>query len=168
MVYNGMRLPTSKVYRAFPELDQFSDAQCRAFVRLANHDVSKALVRFLLYLVSGAVVAFVSGAVLIAILTAWQPNPMFGACFLLVGVTAPTGVALLALRDALLRNRIRRVFTLRGSCAGCSYALVGLPVVEAGPNGEREVRCPECGLSRAIESADIQVDTEGLSRFLPA
>jgi hypothetical protein len=163
-----MRLPTSKVYRAFPELDQFSDAQCLAFVRLANHDVSKAFVRFLLYVITGAVVAFVSGAVLIAILAEWQPSLMFGACFLLVGVTAPTGVALLALRDALLRDRIRRVFTLRGSCAGCSYALVGLPLGEAGTNGKGEVRCPECGLARAIEQADIQIDTAGLSRFLPA
>ena len=163
-----MRLPTSKVYRAFPELDQFSDAQCRAFVRSANQGVSKAAVRSLLYLITGGTVLFVSGSILIAILVAWEPDPTFGVCVFLVGVIASTGLAVLALRDVMLRSRIRRVFDLRGSCAGCSYALVGLPVSDDGTNGKREVRCPECGLERVIAAADIQVDAEGLPRFLPA
>src|SRR5262245_53710442 len=31
-----MRVPVSKAYRAFPELDGFTDAQCDQFVKLAN------------------------------------------------------------------------------------------------------------------------------------
>jgi hypothetical protein len=40
-----MRLPPlSKVWRAFPELDRFSDAQCKAYVRLARRERPGVLV----------------------------------------------------------------------------------------------------------------------------
>jgi len=35
-----MRLPAFKVYRAFPELDRFSDEQCEGFVAAANRSGS--------------------------------------------------------------------------------------------------------------------------------
>lgn len=41
-----MRIPLNKVYRAFPELDQFSDEQCEVFVkRVLSVRIQTILVR---------------------------------------------------------------------------------------------------------------------------
>lgn len=162
-----MRLPTSKVYRAFAELDPFTDAQCRGFVHAANRGTIRQTIGVLL-LVAVGVVVFVVSAVIFMLLADLavslnSPQPtLIPLTIFTVGSVGTTSLAVLGLRDVLLRCRIRRVFRRRGACASCGYTLVGLPVSGQG------VQCPECGMARVAEAAEIQTDGAGLQRFLPA
>jgi hypothetical protein len=67
--------------------------------------------------------------------------------------------------DLARRWLINRVLRRGGSCGGCGYRLVGLPI---GPN--RTVTCPECG--RALDVSlfpDCCVPaTDGVDRFMPS
>lgn len=168
-----MRIPLSRIYRAFPELDRFTDEQCQRFVRAACrrgwgrflHWTAVAALVFILYLItlplSGAAMAaaddsvrFRSGVALV----------LLQLLLLLLAMTVPL-VAGLFLRDALLRRRIRYVVRARGTCPGCRYSLLGIPLSE-----ERKVVCPECGLEGEVDPSlgELTVDAEGRERFTPS
>ncbi|MGH7130495.1 MAG: hypothetical protein ACREJO_00910 [Phycisphaerales bacterium] len=151
-----MRLPTDKVWRAFPELDRFSDEQCRGFVKAARRAWGWRLVRVGAMLVSlGA--AFIAGAIALAgtlhLLddvwrvgrenAAWAGAVAAGmltmAVFLLGGMFV---------RDWLLRKRIRFAIFNRGVCQKCDYSLVGMPV-----SAKSTVMCPECGMESEVDPA---------------
>lgn len=159
-----MRLPASKVYRAFAELDPFTDAQCRGFVHAANRGTIRQTIGVLLLVAVGVVVFVVSAVIFMLLadlafsLNSRQPT-LIPLTIFTVGSVGTTSLAVLGLRDVLLRRRIRRVFRRRASCG---YTLVGLPVSGQG------VQCPECGMARVAEAAEIQTDGAGLQRFLPA
>lgn len=168
-----MRLPTSKVYRAFPELDEFGDAQCRAWLRSANTGFLWRLMRMALF---GAVFLFwlvivsVTLAAVGSSLSILDGRPVNDRPALsLLGVGAAIGIGLgivwvLMLRDGLLRRRVRRVMELRGACDGCRYVLVGLPVTDG------RVTCPECGRPRVPDEklAEVVADAGGVPRYLPS
>lgn len=168
-----MRLPTSKLYRAFPELDEFSSEQCRAWVRAANAGFARLILRSILFgavflgwllVVSGAVYALGSG---LSIVDGRTRNE--GPLFVLIsgGVVVGVGVGVLLVlmvRDAFLRRRVQRVMQARGSCDRCRYILVGLPVIDA------RVTCPECGQIRTPNEAlaEVATDAAGVPRYLPS
>ncbi len=144
------RCPGRRIWRAFPELDPFTDEQCRRFMKVAcRRSRWRHLHRLL---VAAAAVALL--AVVLAVLSWWMilrpavhriSSPLddlpfgllaaIGGCALLV---PPLGT--LVVRDRLLRRRLREALRGTGACPQCRYALVGLMVPES-----LEFPCPECG-----------------------
>src|SRR5262245_6158407 len=150
-VLAGMRIPILKIYRAFPELDEFSDRQCEVFLqRVKREDDYDASV-------FGAVIL---GAVLTVIILIVISNILFriGARFevsaaLLLALWFG-GVPLGALlgRDIVLRQRLkagiwRRLELIR--CPQCKYSLLGQRV-SAGV-----VTCSECGEKTTLHAMGL-------------
>jgi hypothetical protein len=146
-------VPLSKVYRAFPELDRFSDQECADFVARARTRGRLVLWPWATALVLGVVWWF--GLRPIA---TWAAAAMFsertGDLTLLAAIlgfftlaVGTTGFAAFTVRDAILRDLVRgRINTAR--CPACKHSLLGLPLV---PGTEAEsVRCPECGSVTAL------------------
>lgn len=159
----GMRIPYSQIYRAFPELDPFTDAECRRYVAEARR----------LHRWSGAVRWVVCAGV-------WLAAPLAGAALGLglnrvfaVGDQArhdalALGLWILSLatvlcgvggvtvlwRDRWLRRIVRE--RIRGTvCAGCRYSLLGLQTRESENELVRVVACPECGREARVRREDV-------------
>lgn len=145
-----MRVPGSKVYRAFSELDPFSDAECVAYVRMVRqrhrlmHGVATV---FGVGLALGCIVGF--GSLMVSFTASIDDQPgrsvfdsAWGTLLLLLLIVAVPvmtgGVAFLVVRDVALRRGVRRHLG-KVQCHGCGYSLLGLAVVDG------VVRCPECG-----------------------
>src|SRR5262245_31051382 len=169
-----MRVLTSKIYRAFPELDPYGDEQCVRFVRAARRGkVRRSLHMLLITLVAAATLAV--GMLVVVLLGAyldrvrgpgWDYHYKFLIPVVIVAlvVISIAPIAAFVFRDWLLRRRIRYVLRARGVCAGCHYTLVGLPV---GPGNM--VACPECGFESGVDPSlgELVLDEAGRARFQP-
>lgn len=159
-----MRIPFSKVYRAFPELDEFTDAECQGFVQMAQREKAVALLATAMgavvcSLLTGIVVAFGTGSILASVFDAPERSPRgdvrFGVFFAVIGAAGVLSAALVGLliRDLWIRWAITRRLRI-ARCLRCSYSLLGLSVIDG------RVQCPECGSStrlsdRGLTPADI-------------
>jgi len=162
-----MRIPGTKIYRAFGELDRFSDEQCERFLAAAMRPTTRRVLR---WVVCGGVglaafVACVLGMVLFD--TLMPRGQRISENALLVLVLTPTVVGVFAvalMRDVLLRRRMRCVINNRSSCTGCGYMLLGLPVTAAST-----VACPECGAVSEVDPAmgELGVAADGVRTFRP-
>jgi ribosomal protein S27E len=153
-----MRLPVDKIYRAFPELDRFSDAQCRDFVERAI-DVRASLFRAVLWArIFWAIVVIVLGiASLIPIgIYLNRGGRRIVESDLYFTIIAPVLLILAAIigvggqyliRDYVLRRTIRdRILTAK--CPRCEYGLLGLPCI--GDGDASAITCPECGTTTML------------------
>jgi hypothetical protein len=167
-----MRILTRRIYRAFPELDRYSDERCERFIKAAKRG------KWRLLLHGGLIVLVFFAAQLVAMLpflliynlverdtvrdTPWRAGLLVLAAipFMAVGPTA----AFLT-RDWLLRRRVRYVLRTRGMCHGCHYSLIGLPV-----GAHNFVTCPECGMQSEVDSSlgELVVDDAGQARYVPS
>ena len=163
-----MRLPHSKVYRAFPEFDKFDDARCEAYVlTIRRSEGKRGCLIGAAYAVAGVLVAFVLMIVLgtaSALLSdrldmrgrPWANTDLFLLAMLIVIVAIPltTGILLaLVLRDRHLRRSIAR--QIEGSrCPECAYLLLGLMPRDCA------IRCPECGIQYTL--VELGLTVEGL------
>ncbi len=169
-----MRIPGTKVWRAFPELDRFDDDQCARFVRGARR--SRAMViRVLLgalIVVVGIITMASVGLAGAGLVVAFKMNK-FGQYdwrgdvrdIVLVVLVGGAGLMSgLLLRDRLLRKRITWVIAHRGSCSNCHYVLLGLPV-----DAQLNVICPECGVPTPVDASlgELSTDERGVGRFTP-
>lgn len=163
-----MRLIVSKLYRAFPELDRFSDEQCELFVRAANRSWAWRLARWLVIaLLAVGVVAAGMGVTAVAIGLSRVWNSVLGhlgsatalGAVLLVGFAA-----LLVVRDRLLARRVRCLLNDRGRCFECGYSLLGTPV-----GSDLMVVCPECGSRVESDPAfnELVTDSRGVRVYEP-
>jgi hypothetical protein len=178
-----MRLLTRTLWRAFPELDGFDDAQCARFVRAAARPLGHRLLRWALVLLFAGLGALLLPLALLAEGYAdrrgWigstpvadaltKPRWMAEWLFLTI---IPTlcfsfgGLLGLLTRDVLLRLRVRAVLGHRGRCERCRYFLGGLPV-----GADLKVTCPECGQETLVDASlgELQRDAAGAARFAPA
>ncbi len=168
-----MRVPLSRVYRAFPELDKFSDEQCRAYVKLARRErrVSGVLVVLaciglvfvmvpLLLVPTAALVEHVGRSFLER--GDYQTPTLadlVAAVIVATATVAPPGLLVLFIRDRWLHRAVR--LHLQGAhCPRCAYLLLGLEVVDD------MVRCPECGEQHRLRDlglapGDILATTAG-------
>lgn len=149
-----MRLPTRKVWRAFPELDPFTDDECRAYMResrgrraFGNLVVLPASVVLgvALGMTGWAGLAFTLESLGIELESPRVPEWVHALVLLLLVLIvfgAPLIVALVA-RDAWVRRALRRRINL-ASCGGCGYSLLGLTVRADAETGDEFVMCPEC------------------------
>ncbi|CAG1004584.1 hypothetical protein PHYC_03154 [Phycisphaerales bacterium] len=170
-----MRIPASKVYRAFPELDKFGDAQCESFVKAAAGRSERRAMRVVLQLLVAVAAFFGVGALFVAIGRRWEASDevlwrrndfyMTWAAITMLATFLATGTCWLFAKDTLLRRAIKRVMQERGSCAACGYGLTGLPVNDSG-----QVICPECGGSFEADASmgEILADESGEKRFMPS
>jgi len=142
-----MRFPISKVYRAFPELDRFTDAECERFVRLARTQNFPA---FCWWVVVGLVVtgfSIVIGFVLTMVISQFVAKSGGSSAG-----TKATWIAFVGILVSLIGGAMLGVITYERwlkrtilsslrthECAACHYSLLGLPVVDGG------ITCPECG-----------------------
>lgn len=156
-----MRFPFTKIYRAFPELDNYRDDQCERFVTAARGRWGRRLLRLILAMI----VAFVSQVALWALIVFassadWvngfraQYDSVFMTIALLLTfpVTFIGFLPALLLRDRMLLGQIRSILIERGFCIKCHYSLVGLPVSE-----RKFVQCPDCEKPVVIKGADTPI-----------
>ncbi|MBL0928127.1 MAG: NUDIX domain-containing protein [Phycisphaerales bacterium] len=147
-----MRIPGTRIYRAFPELDRFSDADCAAWIERAKERGGKVLA--LAPIVTGCVLLPV-GAVLAFVLSRFADETLdiltlTVSVFAAVVVGVPT-MSTLLVRDRLLRRAIRAA-VLGATCPRCAYSLLGLRVTEGA------VRCPECAHLTVLAERDLTPD----------
>lgn len=146
-----MRLPLSKVYRAFPELDEFEDDQCERFVQWARSRIR--LRRFFLPFL--AVVLWVMLVAVVAPMVFWLlPSGRRFEWLLTLAILAiaaalvwSIAVALLV-RDWVLIRAIR--YRIRGGrCPECRFSLLGLPIHDGA------IVCPECGTDMTLHELGL-------------
>lgn len=167
-----MRLLTRKpIYRAFAELDAYSDDRCRRFVKAAKRPWLFRLPTALAMLCCFALVAW--GAVVVAAAWRWGHWPATVGPQLLIyrnseqdlvtGMVAG-GVLGFIIRDLLLRWRLRHVLRTRGTCQECGYSLVSVVVRENG-----EATCTECGYTSLVDASlgELVTDAAGRVRYEP-
>lgn len=157
-----MRLIASPSFRAFPELDRFTDEQCMRLAAVSRRGPA-VVVGWVVRLVMLAAVPWLDFIAVRALFgSVWAP---WAPETLLVLALVTLGGTWLVSGDLARRWLINRVLRRGGSCGGCGYRLVGLPI---GPN--RTVTCPECG--RALDVSlfpDCCVPaTDGVDRFMPS
>ncbi|CAN5778535.1 hypothetical protein BH11PLA1_BH11PLA1_19440 [soil metagenome] len=165
-----MRLITSKLWRAFPELDQFDDERCAAFVRVARQRVGTRLASGLFLVLMGLVglVGAIAGLMFMETGT-W--TRAFGYRSLWAQPVAPVAAFVIPLlsiglgffvRDRLIRRVVRRVLVAHGKCARCGFSLLGIPV-----DAEMQIVCPECGMQVRVDPAvaRLATDADGRTRL---
>ncbi|MFM9145694.1 MAG: hypothetical protein ACKORL_10160, partial [Phycisphaerales bacterium] len=152
-----MRLIASPVYRAFPELDSFSDVQCREFTvrargswrRRTTFGAARARAAIAAVPLTVWIVAATVGSAIG--LRGASSNSWVLALVLLAGLLAG-GATWLVFGDLSLRLAIRRVMRIGGTCQGCGYVLVGLPV-----SASLDVTCPRIVSLAAIGGAMVEL-----------
>jgi hypothetical protein len=170
-----MRIPTSKIYRAFPEFDRFDDATCERYIRAMSSVPGRFLRRWterVLWSIAHVVtvlVGFVAVGIAIAKLFGVSSTVSDSLVLLVSAVSmflACTGgpLLVLVLRDVVLRRRIAAQLTLT-KCPACRYNLLGVPLTDSLPTDEANhaegpsagIICPECGFVTRL--ADIAPET---------
>jgi hypothetical protein len=142
-----MRFPWNKIYRAFAELDRFSDEECERFLLQARAQRRVGPLPLVLAVV--AVLGWCLAAV--PMIRSWfrrgyfrGPGPIDAVRTGLL-IAAVVGTPLLVYyiaRDVRLRRALRgRIDNAR--CPRCRQSLLGLPMLDESPTPA--VRCTECG-----------------------
>ena len=156
-----MRIPTSKLYRAFPELDRFSDAECRAFMARLRRQVGGQIVGYLIAGLCGFGVFVATIFVEAVMIDLTQRIRFSDDAELVLGAISfalpfLTGLmTILIVRDFFVRRTLRtRILNVvrRFTCRGCTYSLVGLRATG------HVVRCPECGHETTFTELGIADD----------
>ena len=159
-----MRFIASPIYRAFPELDGFTDEQCRNYLQRVYGGVPARVAVGLVSLVLGVGVAFAVGWVFVLVANANPGRTTIVGVFALAAVTAAFGFGTLISRDVLLRLLVRRVLGEVGLCPSCDYSAMGLLV-----SVDFAVTCPECGngIDLASYREHCVPGIDGALRFMP-
>jgi heme exporter protein D len=148
-----MRLPLSKIYRAFPEFDPFPDSECERYLRSAYEQARFRIgcVPLLVLVVAMPVYgALLSAAVGLLVYMGFEVGAkhLFVPLALGCSVVAVPAVLALVARDMVLRSVLRdRLRTAR--CPNCQFSLLGLPVADDA------TRCPECGMMIQLRAHNL-------------
>ena len=150
-----MRLPVSKIYRAFPELDRIDDDACEVYIERAK--ARNRLRTSCGGAVAGAIfVLFVGAAIwLMIILLLHLPRGPRSEFWNLALIGTEFGVMMLLgcvfsflARDYFLRRLLR--WELQGAqCPNCGYSMLGLRAKDG------KIVCPECGEVRDFEAMGL-------------
>ena len=153
-----MRIPLTKVYRAFPELDRFSEAQCDLLMCRVRLDPGTRDLPW-----AGPAVVFLGSLLIVALLlartsllagTEW----LFRDADVLIALLSVLGIppfSALLIRDCLLRLLLLRAVRVRIDrvrCRHCKYILIGQR-----PLGDL-VTCPECGRTNRLRELGVTAD----------
>jgi hypothetical protein len=173
-----MRILTRTIWRAFPELDRFSDEQCERFVKAANARKVPKTITWCVVALVGVLVA--AAAIIVPIwlrpdirgnytygFPYWDDiymHALLGKVWFWAWWMFAGGIAGFITRDVLLRLRVRRILRTRATCVQCRYSLLGLAVPAS-----LIVQCPECGTPTHVDESmgELTVDEQGAARFTP-
>jgi hypothetical protein len=157
-----MRFVTKNIHRAFPQLDSFSDEQCRLYVRRAQSGLLYRVLQvsismlMLLALVSALPLALALSGV---IMNRFDPSALAvsvaGAC-LLAALSLPV-LAVLHLRDRMLWRLLSRQIG-KARCLRCSYSLLGQRLVDG------VITCPECGQTTTLSDLGLRSEADLIPR----
>ncbi len=144
-----MRIITrSKIYRAFPALDDFSDERCEGLIQRLRAGVTYPATAFFAAAVTLAVMLAMTyalfnvlHAICVGLIGRWSRElaPLAISLALTMGLPA---LAALLVRDFVLWRFLHRAITRRidlTRCRGCKYLLLGQNVIDG------FITCPECG-----------------------
>lgn len=144
-----VRFHPLKFYRAYPELDGYSDEECQRMVWQA---IARREDAIWIIPLAGAVVAFlIAGSMagtLLSVLGSIAVSGGFSAMASSLGSVVvisliPAVIAWVFTRRTLIIRSIRNNMN-RAKCPYCWFSLVGLTAREG------EVRCPECGETSSL------------------
>lgn len=155
-----MRIPLTKAWRAFPELDAYDDATCREYMKraaggsrwgrfVACPTIAIAMIPFAVVLGtwSGRLLAGLVGQRAWWAAIEWPLVMVYGPLLALIW-SLPIIVPM-ATSDLLIRRQLtRRIRT--ADCPGCRYSLLGQTIRHDAARRRDMVRCPECGLEIAV------------------
>lgn len=158
-----MRIPTSKIYRAFEELDEFSDEQCERLMKRVQLDRASTTG------MAGLVVCVVVVSLFVMGLFLWFMSELLDAQLRVLSmpmrpyfdldamvfsiVECITAVASgFLMRDHVLRKNLIAAIQLRIErvrCPNCKYILIGQRA------RNNMVTCPECGTSTSLGALGV-------------
>ena len=151
-----MRIPINNIYRAFEELDDYTDQQCKMLMQrvklsaLAKQSINgAAFLGFIIGLVAMLPFIYALLELLKAGDPAWQQQAMENqrGTIWAFGLFWPAAVGALIGRDMVLRKMLIKAINVqidRVRCPECKYILIG----QREHNGS--VTCPECGHSTLL------------------
>ena len=157
-----MRFIASPIYRAFPELDGFTDEQCRRYVDLARGGQRSRVMFEVARVMLSLGCVYVSSSV---VLRNWSWSEAQSLITLSVAMMATVFLlSMLFWRDVLLRLLVRGVLRGTARCPSCDYSTMGLVV-----SSNHAVTCPECGKSIDITAYrdHCVAGADGALRFMP-
>lgn len=159
-----MRLPFARPYRAFPELDRFTDEECNRLqfrARERSDDEPNHGCAMTFFIAAGVMfaLAFVAKALLDT--PAWKTvERRLGAWMHLIGIEVLLAVSFIAavvgalfVRDRLLHRLIREQIA-RTTCPGCRASLLGAE------RSADSVRCGSC--ASVLTFAELGLESEDL------
>jgi len=140
-------VPFRKIYRAFPELDRFTDDECERYVRYVRIDrgwgyrVAEIGVIAAVLLCTGVAARVVfHRSVYLAIDEASIAPTVLAATAAIGAMFAAVAAAIVLFRDLSLRSAIRARLD-HARCPACRYSLLGLRA------DHDRVVCPECAFA---------------------
>jgi len=149
-------LISRKIWRAFPELDQYDDEVCKQYVNHARRasNIWKGAVYTLLALFIGFAfwvgVFYFFDTTLDSLDSSLRSRLLIS--FLITGFIWFPLLCAFVVRDAWLRRSIKsHISSIR--CDGCGYQLVGLTIEE--DDHTKFVLCPECGYRTELNRGHI-------------
>jgi len=170
-----MRLVTTKkLYRAFRELDPFTDRECELFVRRVKNAtgrmvavrVTTILAALVMVPLSVAAIPFLN-ATLYAPLEhqlGWRAADVLTMALWIAWPVAVPALVGLLIRDLIMRSLLRNAIQVRIEriqCPECRYRLLGQTVVND------HVRCPECGTTVPLRVLGVDSAEDLLPQDLP-
>jgi len=160
-----VRILSRKIWRAFPELDQYDDETCKKYVNSA-HAMSGRLLRTS-FVLSAAFIGFglaiviseperrFLGRVLSWVFTDIRFDGLVGSSIFAVTISNIIWMPWLAgamVRDFMLERCLKKKL-MKAGCPKCSYNLLGLEILQH--NLQKVVRCPECGKIVVLNTGHI-------------
>ena len=170
-----IRLPQKKIYRAFPELDRFTEEECERFMlrvsaRQGSVSTLPGLTLYLTVPLGGFAAYESTGFLFVRFEDSFDLAGRYllrhiGTTLMLTELVFVTNIALwlvllpafvtLTWRDRRLRSALRRSIDT-AVCAQCGQSLLGLPLLPGA--GPERVRCPECGVPATLEDIGLTPD----------
>lgn len=158
-----MRIVTRKIYRAFPDLDTFSDDQCEHYVRRVTKSFKYIIVTapavMAAFGVGGiiGILIVVSATAVLDDLRARAPQPsivemmllLFSVCLIIM----MPALSALRVRDHMLWRFVRSQVG-RARCLQCDYSLLGQRIVNS------IITCPECGRATTLQELGLSSPDE--------
>ncbi|MGJ8637688.1 MAG: hypothetical protein ACSHX5_12685 [Phycisphaerales bacterium] len=153
-----MRLLTRKIYRAFPELDQFDDSTCERYIsrisKISTGTIGCLVILLVVVLsfIAWAYIEYNTRQLLYFILKKQHVKmgvylDTFVLLFAYSGFIWFPWLSVLVARDRWLYRGIRK--QLNGAlCKECEYSLLGLTVMQ--DLKVPYVKCPECGCENKL------------------
>ena len=144
-----MRIPARRIYRAFKELDRFSDEQCEKLLAYIQQTTSYGLIVI-------AAVGITIGGSLILLASALNHlvrSTIFSEEMAILMIIMVPSILSLVARDVVLRYYFKLGLEKRLArfrCPSCRYLLLGQRV------RSDSVTCPECGSTTKLQTLGLE------------